>query len=68
MDKAYLTNYDRDCLAMSLQDLQRKYPNVPPAQLENDIQEIKVVCCELNQARFKKWLRKMKHLIYRFSE
>lgn len=65
MDKAYLSAYDRDCLAMNLEDLQRKYPNVPQAQLERDIQEVQGVCSELNQARFKRWFRKMKHLIYR---
>jgi hypothetical protein len=66
MDKAYLSAYDRDCLEMNLPDLQAKYPNVSQVQLERDIDEIKMVCCELNQARFKRWIQKMKHLIYRY--
>ena len=66
MNKAYLSEYDKDCLSLSVAELVAKYPNVPIQQLESDKKEIEEVCCELNQRRFLKWLRKNKNLVWRF--
>lgn len=66
MNKAYLSNYEKDCLALSLAELAVKYPTVPPTELERDKSEIENVCCELNQRRFQHWLTKAKHLIFRY--
>lgn len=66
MDKAYLSNYEKDLLTLPIADLVGKYPNVPRQELERDKNEIENVCCELNQRRFLKWLKKNTHWIWRF--
>jgi hypothetical protein len=66
MNKAYLSEYDKDCLSLSVAELVAKYPNVPIQQLESDKEEIEEVCCELNQRRFLKWLAKNMRYIWRF--
>lgn len=66
MNKIFLSQYDKECLSLSITELVAKYPNIPVQQLESDKQEINNVCCELNQRRFLKWLAKNKRYIWRF--
>jgi len=66
MNKAYLTQYDKDCLSLSVAELVAKYPNISVEQIKSDKKEIENECCELNQRRFLKWLRKNKNLVWRF--
>lgn len=66
MNKIYLSDYDKACLSLSLPELVAKYPNISVQQIESDKKEIEEVCCELNQRRFRRWLAKNKHLIWRF--
>ena len=66
MNNAYLSQYDKDCLSLSLAELVAKYPNISVQQLESDKREIENVCCELNQHRFRRWLAKNKRFIWRF--
>lgn len=66
MNKMYLSQYDKDCLSLSVAELVAKYPNVPIQQLESDKKEIEEVCCELNQHRCRRWLAKNMRYIWRF--
>lgn len=66
MNEAYLSNYEKDCLTLSIAELVEKYPNVPRAELERNKAELENVCCEVNQKRFLKWLKKNTHLIFRY--
>ena len=64
MDTAYLTNYERMLLTGTVEEIQQAFPNVLRQQIENDMAEIKAQDTEWERAKLRRFLRKIKHLIW----
>lgn len=67
LEEAYLSNFDRDCLNLSAQELQAKYSRVPIRELEECKRIISEQMTELNKRRFLRWLSKRRWVLYRFA-
>ena len=66
-EEAFLSNFDRDCLKLSIADLQAKYPKTSVEELISSQQIIKEQMSELGQKRFLKWLKKRSWVLYDYK-
>ena len=62
----YLTDYERMCLRSSVEEIHRAYPNLSQTQIEQDIKLMKAMDTAWEKARFRRFARRIKSLIYRF--
>lgn len=65
---AFLDCYDRDCLALTAEELQVKYPRIPIGELNDNQRMIKEQMSELNKRRFLRWLKQRSWVLYFFGE
>ena len=65
MSQEYLTDYEKRCLNDSAEAIQKSYPLVPLKQIREDIEAIKQLATPWEQAKFRRFLCRMKSLVYR---
>mgnify|MGYP003386900120 CR=1 FL=1 len=65
---AFLDCFDQDCLNLAANELVLKYPKTPSAELIESQRIIKEQMSELNQRRFRLWLKKKPWVLYSFGE
>lgn len=53
---AYLSDFDRDCFSLAIDELERKYPGYTRAELEQCKEVISEQMSELGKKRFLKWM------------
>lgn len=62
----FLTEYEKLCLTVSAEVIQKNYPLVSFNQIRDDIEAIRPLDTPWEQAMFRNFLRKIKGVIYRF--
>lgn len=65
---AFLDCFDRDCLKLTTEELQGKYPGIPLSELTESQRIIKEQMNELGQRRFQRWLKQRAWVLYSFGE
>ena len=65
MNDEYLPNYERMLLTKTVDEVHQAYPNVSRTQIEQDMAEIRASDTEWERAKLRRFLRKIKHLIYK---
>jgi hypothetical protein len=61
----YLTDYEKRCLNDKAEVIQKSYPLVLLKQIREDIEAVKLLATPWEQAKFRKFLRKIQSLVYR---
>jgi hypothetical protein len=67
LEEAYLSDFDRDCLNLTPEELREKYPEISNQELEESKRIISEQMTELNKRRFLRWLSKRRWVLYRFG-
>lgn len=62
----FLTEYEKLCLTVSAEVIQKSYPLVSLNQIRDDIEAIKPLGTPWQKAKFRNFLRKINGVIYRF--
>jgi hypothetical protein len=62
----YLTDYEKRCLNDSAKVIQKSYPLVSLNQIRDDIEAMKLLAIPWEQARFRRFLSKIRSLVFRF--
>ncbi len=65
MSQEYLSHYERMCLKAAAAEIKQVFPRLSMRQIKHDIELMKAVNTEWEKAKFRKFLRKIRHLIYR---
>ena len=66
-EEAFLSNFDLDCLKLTVEELRAKYPRVPIQELEEGKRVISDQMTELNKRILLRWLSKRRWILYRFD-
>ena len=62
----FLTEYEKLCLTVSVEVIQKNYPLVSLNQIRDDIEAIRPLDTPWEQAKFRNYLGKIRGVIYRF--
>ena len=65
---AFLNCFDHDCLNLTTDELQAKYPKMPFKELIDSQRIIREQMSELNQRRFLRWLKQKSWVLYSLGE
>ena len=66
MGQEYLSDYEKRCLNDSAEVIQKSYPLVSLNQIREDIKAMRYLDTPWERANFRKFLRKIRSLVYRF--
>lgn len=65
MSQEYLSHYEQLCLVATPTEIKQAYPRLSIKQIKLDIELMKAMNTEWERAKFRRFLRKIRHLIYR---
>lgn len=63
----YLTDYERMCLTKTEEEILDLYPNLSLPEIREDTRRMKTQDTEWERAKFRRFLKSVKHLVYRFK-
>lgn len=66
MDHDYLTDYEKLCLKESVTEIKKRYPLIPLLQIKEDLKVLKALKAPSELAKFRRFLFRIRHYIYKF--
>lgn len=64
---SHFTHYERMCLTKTAEEVWGLYPKLSLPEIREDIKRMKAQDTEWERARFLRFLKSVKHLIYKFK-